>query len=453
MSEIKNRMTLDSKPFTSELDKALGRVNGFASKAGKMIAGAFAARAVIGFAEAALAAADEVDNLAKQTGLGVETVQSLQVVAKEAGLSFGEFQAALMKVGAQQAQAINGNKASQDSFAALGISMARLSEMSLEETLEAVGQGMKENSGTAAATTAANMLLGESSLKLRDALISASEDGFEALNARMRDSGQIMDTNLIGRLDEIEERLSRNKTAARNFGAQVLDAFLVGAVAIGTYAKEIAKLNSIEGAAQAALSAAMGPTATGGTSPTGAPEVDAFAQSPAQQAFIEFQRRVDIQKKSNADQIRFFEEERRQFEFGAQNAETYEMRLDYLRKMVDAEKEITRLQDAEFKKAQEAQARESQAAKLRTEETYKQLDAANEAAKELAEIQSGEGVSGLSYGTGAGLEKIGGFSGGGTSGVQTSLDRQIRIQEQIREFNRRMADSLERNQPLTVGGI
>jgi hypothetical protein len=51
------------------------------------------------------------------------------------------------------------------------------------------------------------------------------------------------------------------------------------------------------------------------------------------------------------------------------------------------------------------------------------------------------------------LEKIGGFSGGGTSGVQTSLDRQIRIQEQIREFNRRMADSLERNQPLTVGGI
>jgi hypothetical protein len=224
-------------------------------------------------------------------------------------------------------------------------------------------------------------------------------------------------------------------------------------VAIGTYAKEVAKLNSIEGAAKAARAAAMGPTATGGASPTGAPEVDLFAQSPAQQAFIELQRRIDIQKKSNADQIRFFEEERKQFEFGAQNAETYEMRLDYLRKMVDAEKEITRLQDAEFKKAQDAQARESQAAKLRTEETYKQLDAANKAAKELAEIQSGEGVSGLSYGTGAGLEKIGGFSGGGNSGVQTSLDRQIRIQEQIREFNRRMADSLERNPPLTVGGI
>jgi hypothetical protein len=450
MAEVKNTMTLDSKPFTSELDRAMGRVKGFGVNVGKAIAGAFAAKQIMDYALATVKAAQETENLAERVNLGVESVQSLQVVAKQAGLSFGDFESALQSLNTKQVQAINGNEAAAKSFAVLGISVDELQGMNLEQTMEAVAKAMKDNAGNSKATEASLALLGGSSMKLNAALMQLADGGFAALNKGMLDSSQIAAGEMNNRLARLGDSVDVVTNKAKTLGKTLVDAFAVGLSAPSALLGALSAGATFEEAKKIAVGVGQGGVVERPNLETPVAVEADRARSAAQDAFIELSRRIDIQKKSNADQMKFWEAERDVFERGSKFAETYEMRLDFLRKMVDAEKEIARLQDDENRKASEAQDRESEAARKRIKDRNEAMDAEAERARDIADIQEKAGVAG--YGSGASLEKIGGFTGSGDSGTITALERQIRIAEQIRDYQRRTAETLERTRPLTIGG-
>lgn len=192
---------------------------------GQAIAGAFSARAIIQFGMEALKTADAVANLSARLNLSAETTQSIDRAAKEAGLTMGDFEAALVKLNRAQADAQTGNKKNAESFAALGISIADLTSLKPEELFERVAKALAENEGNAEATSAAYDLLGRSAGRSVEVIKDIGAEGFAALNQRMKDSGLIMENDVVANLDKVEESLDRAMTSAKTFGASLLGAW------------------------------------------------------------------------------------------------------------------------------------------------------------------------------------------------------------------------------------
>jgi hypothetical protein len=221
MAEIKNRATLDSTQFQAGLKSMQGQVKGLAGSL-KSLPGIGGALTVAGLSAAAMQAmktADEIDNLAVQMGMGVETVQAYKVALGEAGLGMGDLQAASDKLTKAQAEAIQGNQKARASFAALGIDMGKLQGADTTRLLELVGQGLKSTEGDAAATSAQFDLLGRGSERLRGVLIELNKDGIEAQIQSMKELGLVIDAEMIQRLDAAELRVSRFTTRTKGWFA------------------------------------------------------------------------------------------------------------------------------------------------------------------------------------------------------------------------------------------
>jgi hypothetical protein len=211
MAEIRNRATLDSAQFQAGLQGMQGQVQGLA-RSMRGIPGIGSALSVAGLAALAVDAmrsADEIDNLATQMGMGVETVQAYQVALKEAGVSMGALQAASDRLKQKQAEAIQGNERARQSFRALGIDMGDLERADTTGLLELVGRGLHETGGDAEATSAQFELMGRNSERLKDVLIDLNKDGIQAQIQAFKELGIILDEFAIRQLNDAEQRLSR----------------------------------------------------------------------------------------------------------------------------------------------------------------------------------------------------------------------------------------------------
>lgn len=224
-ARISTAFTGDIADLKAKMQEAQDRGEGFKqtfSQIGQVIAGAFSARAIIQFGMDALRTADQVSNLSERMGLSAETTQSLTQVAEEAGLTFGDFESALVRLNRAQADAQTGNEKNAESFHALGISIEEVRSLNPEQLFERVARALSENSGSADATSAAYDLLGRSAGRSLEVIKSLGAEGFDALNERMRAMGLIMSNDVISNLDRAEESLSRSMTAAKNWGIEVL---------------------------------------------------------------------------------------------------------------------------------------------------------------------------------------------------------------------------------------
>ena len=219
MAEIKNRATLDNTQFQAGLKGMQGQVQnlGQSLKSLPGIGSALSIAGIAAIAKRAMDTADEIDNLSNQMGLGIETVQAYQVALGEAGLEMGTLQSATDRLARGQAEALAGNKRYQESFAALGITQDRLSQMGTEELLETTAQSMGNLRGDANATAASFDLLGRNSERLRDVLIDVNRDGIQAQIDEYKALGLVIDETMIRQLDQAQVRIERTGRAIGNW--------------------------------------------------------------------------------------------------------------------------------------------------------------------------------------------------------------------------------------------
>jgi hypothetical protein len=164
---------------------------------------------LVRYGRSALTTADQVDNLSQRMRLGHESVQSLNVLFREAGLSIESFQSVMDRLVVQQTRARNGNEAAIASFQAMGISLDDLRNSSPEQILEAVTRAMAQNGREASVAGAAQEILGTRSMRLEAVLQQLGSRGFADLNAHMLKTKQIMEGDLVRAGDKMEEGLSR----------------------------------------------------------------------------------------------------------------------------------------------------------------------------------------------------------------------------------------------------
>ncbi len=222
---IKTLLTADNTDLKGKITEAERSASGMKetfSQIGQAIVGGFSANAIIQFGREALATADLVSNLSNRLKISSESVQSLGVLAKEAGLDMGTFESAIMRVTRAQADATNGSKAQIKAFADLGISIEEVKSLNAEQLFERVAVALNENKGSAQATSAAYDLLGRGAGTALGVIQQLGSEGFEALNQRMKDAGQILSDEVITNLDRVDDALERTTRAAKNFGIEIL---------------------------------------------------------------------------------------------------------------------------------------------------------------------------------------------------------------------------------------
>lgn len=174
-----------------------------------MIGGVAGGAAFVRYGAQALQAADEIDNLSKQLGLGVESLQSMKVLMEEAGMSVTGLQTAMNGLVNFQAEAIQGSKKYQKAFEDMGVTFEELRQLSPEQLLERIGRALADGEGDADVMAGAVDILGGRSVKLQEVLKQLGREGFGNLNKAMLESGRIMSEDLVRSSDLMEEKLDR----------------------------------------------------------------------------------------------------------------------------------------------------------------------------------------------------------------------------------------------------
>ena len=222
VAEARGRLSLDGKPFTDTIKQvgqdAESTMKNKMDEIGKSIKQAFTVTAIANYAKGIMAAADQADTLAKRLGITVESAQSLNVIAEDAGLNITDFQEAIIKTTAAANQAVAGNKNLTSAFERLGIGIDDLRSMNPEELFEAVAKSMADNKDDADALGAAYQIIGsEKAGKLQSALIDLGDKGFAALNKEMIESNRIMDEKTIQVWDDFQQKLVDAGRVIQNF--------------------------------------------------------------------------------------------------------------------------------------------------------------------------------------------------------------------------------------------
>jgi len=183
-----------------------------------------AGAALAGAAMQAMDYTGQIDDLAQVTNLTTETIQSLRLAATLSGQSFEDASQSAIIFQKRIEEAKGGNEELMATFKALGVDLNGPVDAAFRQTLERMGQVTDGSAKTAATLD----LFGKSGAKLLPVMDQVG-GSFDALTARARELGLVLDEDAIAKSNELADRIDVLKL---RMSALVTD---VGIAAIRTF--------------------------------------------------------------------------------------------------------------------------------------------------------------------------------------------------------------------------
>ena len=183
-----------------------------------------AGAALAGAAMQAMDYTGQIDDLAQVTNLTTETIQSLRLAATLSGQSFEDASQSAIIFQKRIEEAKGGNEELMATFKALGVDLNGPVDAAFRQTLERMGQVADGSAKTAATLD----LFGKSGAKLLPVMDQVG-GSFDALTARARELGLVLDEDAIAKSNELADRIDVLKL---RMSALVTD---VGIAAIRTF--------------------------------------------------------------------------------------------------------------------------------------------------------------------------------------------------------------------------
>ena len=201
------KIGIDSKALQTGLAKAEGRVGKFKAA----VASIGPAIAAIGFTAMARKAIDlgsKISDLSEQLRINAESLQVLMAVAAKAGVAQGTLEKALMAITIRTQEAMDGNKLYADSFDRLGINLAEFAQLPTEKKLEAIAKAYNAAGKSQEAFTDIAAILGtRAGPKMLEVLRRMNDEGLPSLTEQMKKAGQVMDDDVIKKMDEAADTI------------------------------------------------------------------------------------------------------------------------------------------------------------------------------------------------------------------------------------------------------
>jgi hypothetical protein len=189
-AELKARATLDNTGFQRGVAGMQQSVQGFASgqmrQLGGMIGSAFAVGAVVNFAKRTMEAADNMQDMARNLGIGIEQMQALQLMAQRTGSSAEYMNGVLMRA------AKEGVKIEDVAKAYMGVEG---SSVSLEQ---------------------AHRVLGRQAAQLNDTMNQLANDGLDSVTQKLLQNNQIMSEDSVNAAAKMQEAYEKAAASISN---------------------------------------------------------------------------------------------------------------------------------------------------------------------------------------------------------------------------------------------
>lgn len=222
-AEIKGRISMDAKGVKVGTDAAGKHVSGFQKKLGSLrgtMAAAFSAGAIAAFGKSVLDLGGQISDFAFQTGMGTDAFQAFNSVAMDGGASMQEVRKGLISIRDAQYAALAGEKMYMEAFEALGITLEDLANKSMENLLQAVAEGHKATGDFGALV---DLVGRRNAASLEEALIKLAENGFGAVITDAKRAGDVIDGDLIPKMDAAADRIDKLKLKSKTYATIASD--------------------------------------------------------------------------------------------------------------------------------------------------------------------------------------------------------------------------------------
>lgn len=218
-AQVDVKINGDASGLSNAVDQASTKVEGFATgvlkKMGGAMIAAFSVQAVIGFVKETLAAADALQDLSENTGIGVEKLQTYQVLARRSGVEFQTLVGVFGKLEKASAEALTKTGPMREAFKGLGIEIDSLNGKNPAEIFEMISAAMARMGYSAEATRIKFELMGKTGLGLNTILKDVSK-GTDELTKSLVKSGLVLSAEAQKRLDEMNKLIEENIIGMKN---------------------------------------------------------------------------------------------------------------------------------------------------------------------------------------------------------------------------------------------
>lgn len=230
------KLEAETARYQSELDKAQKKLSGFAKSSDEQVtkiaraAGAAAVAAAVGFAllaKSAIDSADELNDMAKATGVSVESLSQLKYAAKLSGTDLDGLANGLRKLNSAAFDAAKGVKGPAESFDQLGIKVTDASGKikSTEELLLETADVFSQYADGAAKAAISQDLFGKSGTALIP-FLNQGRAGIEALKKEAAALGLTISQETATAADEFNDSITRLKSSVTGLATQAATALL-----------------------------------------------------------------------------------------------------------------------------------------------------------------------------------------------------------------------------------
>jgi hypothetical protein len=179
----------ETAKFTAELKKVQSSLKRLETdfKSVERVAGValrfFSGAALVGFAKSAFQAADATATAAERAGIAVESFSRLQFAAGQTDTEMGALTAGIQRLQVSLSKASSGSSETQQTFARLGLEVAKLRSLSVEDQLGEVAAAFQKISDPATRTRLAVELFGRSAGPQLVPLLALGKEGIAQLTA------------------------------------------------------------------------------------------------------------------------------------------------------------------------------------------------------------------------------------------------------------------------------
>jgi len=212
-------------------------------KAAAVVTGAFVA-GTVGSAIAAGEFADEINTLAKQTGLSVEEIQKFKYASDRIDVSLETLTGSMAKLTRNMNSARDGNKATSDAFDALGISVVdsngklRDNNDVFQEAIKALGEVENATERDALAMS----IFGKSAQDLNPLILGGAE-ALKTMGDEAKAAGLIMSQDTLDKANQFSDGMDELKAVSQgiflNIGVEATQFLLPALTDLLTFLKEL----------------------------------------------------------------------------------------------------------------------------------------------------------------------------------------------------------------------
>jgi len=222
---------LNVGPFEAAMGRMERRVDRFATgnlaQVGRAVGAAFSVYAIGRFVSSVGQAADQLDNVSKASGVGVENLQALNVLFKEGGKEAGDVSAIMARLKKSMDDATNNPQIAQ-SFQRLGIAFSDVANKSPDRILELIAKALRNSSGDMQKGEAAGNLLGRSYAELQGIMNTLAAQGLDPLRESLKATNQIMSEESVRAADQMQEAYDKLGRQLKQKGGNAAVAFFGG---------------------------------------------------------------------------------------------------------------------------------------------------------------------------------------------------------------------------------